>query len=141
MSAERTCLECGKPIPAGAAVAMEIGSLHLGCAPAVAERLPANARSALEGAIAVMAKEVPLAPGEAFCGRCEGCGRIANMEPMLPWTHYMKTGMDRAGPATFGVLRPVPCPECQGTGRKRSPIGEPEDRSSTTVLPKRRRRR
>lgn len=50
------------------------------------------------------------------CERCDGCGRVANSEDAEPWTVWesMPPGSDLA--VRLGLVRPVPCPECKGTG-------------------------
>lgn len=58
-------------------------------------------------------------PAEASprkCGRCEGCGQIANDEDGSPWSAWasLPPGSDLA--VRMGLVRPIPCPECAAEG-------------------------
>jgi len=50
------------------------------------------------------------------CKRCNGCGRIANSDSGEPWTAWadLPPGSDIA--VRLGIVRPIPCPVCRGTG-------------------------
>jgi hypothetical protein len=52
------------------------------------------------------------------CDKCDGCGRIANSEKGEPWTDWerLPPGSDLA--VRLGIVRPIPCPDCKGTGEK-----------------------
>lgn len=51
------------------------------------------------------------------CTRCDGCGRIADSEDGEPWTDWssLPPGADLAVRA--GIVKPIPCEECGGTGK------------------------
>lgn len=51
------------------------------------------------------------------CHRCEGCGKIDNGDDGAPWTLWerLPPGSDLA--VRLGMVRPIPCPECGGTGK------------------------
>lgn len=51
------------------------------------------------------------------CPKCEGCGKVANTEDMEPWTAWEKLppGSDLA--VRMGIVRPMPCPVCFGSGK------------------------
>lgn len=50
------------------------------------------------------------------CRRCDGCGRVANSEDAEPWTMWeaLPPGSDLA--VQMGVVRPVTCLDCNGSG-------------------------
>jgi hypothetical protein len=50
------------------------------------------------------------------CGRCDGCGRVASTEAGEPWTAWasLPPGSDLA--VRLGVVKPLRCPRCDGTG-------------------------
>ena len=52
------------------------------------------------------------------CRRCFGEGQIANSEEGEPWSAWadLPPGADLAVRA--GIVKPIPCPECNGTGSK-----------------------
>jgi hypothetical protein len=53
------------------------------------------------------------------CPKCEGCRYVANDEDMSPWKRWadLPPGSDLA--VRMGLVYPVKCPECEGTGRVR----------------------
>lgn len=53
---------------------------------------------------------------EQKCGRCLGCGQIANDEDGTPWIYWMALPVQSAAAVVFGIVRPLPCPACQGMG-------------------------
>lgn len=57
-------------------------------------------------------------PLENACPRCEGCGKIASDDEGTPWTFWagLPAGSDLA--VRMGLVRPLPCPDCAGTGEK-----------------------
>jgi len=50
------------------------------------------------------------------CGRCCGCGKIADSDSGEAWTFWeeLPPGSDIA--VRLGIVKPIPCPECNGTG-------------------------
>jgi len=52
------------------------------------------------------------------CKRCEGCGKIANTEDGEPWTVWEKLPSPSNLAVQMGLVRPIPCPDCGGTGKK-----------------------
>lgn len=59
-----------------------------------------------------------LLPAAPKCPKCLGDKRIANSEDGEPWSAWesLPPGSDLA--VTMGVVRPITCPECKGTGTK-----------------------
>jgi len=52
------------------------------------------------------------------CERCNGCGYIANSDDAEPWTYWAKLPLQSAIAVQMGLVKPVECPECKGTGNK-----------------------
>ena len=52
------------------------------------------------------------------CERCDGCGKIANDEDGTPWTFWEGLPLNTATAVLMGLVRPIPCPECGGSGNK-----------------------
>lgn len=50
------------------------------------------------------------------CGRCDGCGYIADSDDAEPWTAWANLPVQSALAIQMGMVKPVPCPECKGTG-------------------------
>ena len=55
------------------------------------------------------------------CGKCQGCGKIANDEEGSPWSLWESLPWPSAVAVTTGLVHPVDCPDCKGTGK-----GQPE---------------
>lgn len=55
---------------------------------------------------------------DASCPRCLGCGQLADSDDREPWTMWqdLPPGSDLA--VRLGIVRPVPCGHCSGTGKK-----------------------
>ena len=52
------------------------------------------------------------------CDRCDGCGRIADSEDGEPWSVWeeLPPGSDLA--VKMGLVKPLTCPSCGGTGKE-----------------------
>ena len=53
----------------------------------------------------------------AKCERCEGCGEIADDDEGTPWSYWKSLPLMSAGAVLAGIVKPLPCPECSGSGR------------------------
>ena len=53
----------------------------------------------------------------AKCKRCEGCGKIADDDEGTPWHYWKSLPLMSAGAVLAGIVKPLPCPECDGSGR------------------------
>ena len=53
---------------------------------------------------------------KAKCTRCDGCGRIANTEDGEAWTEWEGLPLGADAAIQLGLVKPVPCPDCNGTG-------------------------
>jgi hypothetical protein len=53
------------------------------------------------------------------CPRCDGCGRIANSEAGEPWRVWEALPEASAVAVRLGIVKPILCPDCAGTGRRR----------------------
>lgn len=60
------------------------------------------------------------------CLTCDGCGQIANDEDRTPWRYWLDLPLKSALAVTSGVVGPIACPTCGGTGKK--PVTEDTDR-------------
>jgi hypothetical protein len=55
-------------------------------------------------------------PAEQQCGRCVGCGQIANDTDGTPWIYWMGLPIQNSQAVIVGLVKPLPCPKCGGTG-------------------------
>lgn len=55
---------------------------------------------------------------EEKCVTCDGCGRIANDDEHTPWTFWENLPVKSAAAVLMGLVRPIPCPDCGGSGRR-----------------------
>jgi len=53
------------------------------------------------------------------CQTCDGCGEIADDEEGMPWTFWMNLPVKSAAAVIVGFVKPIPCPACKGTGKRR----------------------
>lgn len=60
--------------------------------------------------------DVPL-PGDGPCSKCEGCGKVANSDDQEPWTYWENLPLKTAMAVTLGLVQPVDCPLCGGSGK------------------------
>jgi hypothetical protein len=54
---------------------------------------------------------------EAKCTKCDGCGKIANTDDQEPWTVWTGLPLHSATAVLIGLVTPLTCPECGGTGK------------------------
>lgn len=52
------------------------------------------------------------------CQKCDGCGKVANTEDQEPWTVWMNLPLQSAGAVILGIVKPITCPYCKGTGKE-----------------------
>lgn len=52
------------------------------------------------------------------CERCDGCGKIADSQDGEPWTYWMQLPLQAATAVLMGLVKPIPCPVCKGSGEK-----------------------
>ena len=50
------------------------------------------------------------------CPECDGCGQIANDDARTPWKYWAALPMPSAAAVTLGLVKPLPCPGCGGSG-------------------------
>lgn len=53
----------------------------------------------------------------AKCMRCDGCGKIADGEEGAPWSYWQELPAQSAIAVQMGLVKPIPCPECGGSGK------------------------
>lgn len=51
------------------------------------------------------------------CTKCDGCGKIANSDDQEPWTQWANLPLQSATAVVMGLVRPMECPECGGSGK------------------------
>lgn len=56
----------------------------------------------------------------AECGTCAGCGQIADDEDGTPWKYWAELPAQSAIAITMGLVKPIPCPDCGGSGEAES---------------------
>lgn len=54
---------------------------------------------------------------EVDCPSCDGCGKVANTEEREPWTAWMSLPVGSAIAVVMGIVRPITCQRCSGTGK------------------------
>lgn len=55
-------------------------------------------------------------PTPTKCANCDGCGQIANDSEGTPWTYWANLPVKSAAAVLIGLVRPVTCPNCDGSG-------------------------
>lgn len=50
------------------------------------------------------------------CGRCDGCGKIADSDDGEPWTAWTSLPLHSSVAVLLGIVKPIPCPKCDGAG-------------------------
>ena len=55
---------------------------------------------------------------ELKCNKCDGCGKVANTEDQEPWTFWLELPLGSAAAVIMGLVRPITCPKCNGSGIK-----------------------
>lgn len=53
------------------------------------------------------------------CRHCDGCGQIANTDDGEAWTFWEELPAPSNIAVQMGLVKPIPCPECDGTGKAR----------------------
>jgi hypothetical protein len=54
---------------------------------------------------------------DSLCGRCAGCGKIANDDDGTPWKYWAELPVQSAAAVIMGLVKPLECPDCHGTGK------------------------
>lgn len=54
---------------------------------------------------------------ELKCAKCDGCGKVADTTDQEPWSAWMELPLQSAGAVLAGLVKPIPCPECGGSGQ------------------------
>lgn len=50
------------------------------------------------------------------CQRCDGCGKIADSDDGEPWSVWTSMPLQSSIAVLAGIVRPLPCPKCSGSG-------------------------
>jgi hypothetical protein len=51
------------------------------------------------------------------CQKCDGCGKVADTDDQEPWTTWTSLPLHSAIAVVAGLVRPMTCPQCGGSGR------------------------
>ena len=51
------------------------------------------------------------------CAQCDGCGRVADTADREPWTFYSKVPLESSAAVLLGLIKPIVCPVCNGSGQ------------------------
>ena len=58
------------------------------------------------------------------CKNCLGCGKITDDGDGTPWKHWLELSIESSLAALSGLVKPLDCPVCNGTGRELTEIEE-----------------
>jgi len=61
---------------------------------------------------------------DAKCPKCDGCGKVATDDDQTPWSHWTSLPHASSAAVLMGLVKPVPCPDCGGTGKAAEPKGD-----------------
>ncbi len=50
------------------------------------------------------------------CRTCWGCGQVADDDEATPWKFWLELPVGSAAAVIMGLVKPLPCPDCGGTG-------------------------
>lgn len=59
------------------------------------------------------------------CNRCDGCGKIADSDDGEPWSVWLAMPLQSSAAVLMGLVKPIPCPACGGTGTSTEPDPHP----------------
>lgn len=57
------------------------------------------------------------------CSKCDGCGKVANTDDQEPWSAWMNLPLQSSAAVVMGLVRPIDCLACKGTGKARVHLG------------------
>lgn len=72
--------------------------------------------------------------GPDACPKCLGWKRIANDDEQTPWKHWAELPTPSNLSVVLGLVYPIECPVCHGTGRKAPPITDEQVKTAIAVL-------
>lgn len=55
-------------------------------------------------------------PDSGKCDRCDGCGQLANDDDATPWKYWAELPSPSNLAVVAGIVKPITCPECNGSG-------------------------
>lgn len=51
------------------------------------------------------------------CSKCAGCGKVANDDDQTPWKYWDDMPEESKMAIRMGIVKPVTCPKCGGSGK------------------------
>lgn len=72
--------------------------------------------------------------GPDACEKCLGWKRIANDDDQTPWKYWAELPPPSNLSVVLGLVYPIECPACHGTGRKAPAITDDDVRTAIAVL-------
>jgi hypothetical protein len=73
-------------------------------------------REAIRGVLEGLFTDLEDEPPWRKCPKCDGCGRIGTDDEGTPWTFWENLPVKSAAAVMLGLVRPVTCPKCNGSG-------------------------
>lgn len=70
------------------------------------------------------------------CPTCAGCGQIANDDDRTPWKYWAELLPPSNLAVTLGIVRPVTCPDCYGSGWRNGTSSPDETLAHLRAQPK-----
>ena len=52
------------------------------------------------------------------CAKCAGCGQVANTTDQEPWQRWLDLPVQSGAAVVMGLVKPMACPVCGGTGQQ-----------------------
>lgn len=63
---------------------------------------------------------------QAKCLKCDGCGQVADSQDQEPWSFWMDLPLKSAAAVVLGLVKPITCPTCNGSGQVPRRAASPE---------------
>lgn len=70
----------------------------------------------------------------AECSTCAGCGKIADDDDKTPWKYWEELPPPSNAAVALGIVNPLPCPDCGGTGTDTAGVSEQVSESRKRLI-------